>query len=200
MKPLGALALLLIMLMGWSAPTGALADIPWVTMHVGSFPATPEAAAQQSLTLGFSDAEANQLQYELSLYLQDPNSSTACQAATATDGTRYSAMGMAGYQVAHNIVKKHGVDRPVVQCTIGGQTVHWFNQPIIGCNNLGLVAVAVSKPLLPKPPLEAKVETFASPALTIVTPGLVVPGCDPLYLPGTTVVISGGNTAMWSSN
>lgn len=194
MRLVWALALLITTMLGLSIPTGAQAE-PWRTMHAQSYPATPAAAARQARAMGFNEAEVDLLERELTLHLQG-STSTFCRPATAADGTYYSKMGMRGGIIAHGLTKQHGVDRPVVRCIIGSKTVDWYNQPTVGCNNLGLVGVpkprvATPKVSVPQPTVE---RSYSAPQIVTV-PGLVVDGCcctPDVRLNGQVIVIPGG--------
>jgi len=148
-------------LVGLSAP--ALAD--WVTMHPyeygqtlyeqTSFKPQPDEAAMQLSLMGYPDAQARELEVQLTLYLDDdPLTLSTCSDAVSEDSTIFSELGVNRANELPSIVtnqtQRLGADLPVVSCLIRGiaTPVVWFysrsgyyqSTAVEGpCNNIGVV-------------------------------------------------------------
>ncbi|MEM9336951.1 MAG: hypothetical protein AAGA35_03790 [Patescibacteria group bacterium] len=121
----------------------------WTVQHAQAFKPTPEHIRLQLRKMDVPAAEQD-LIVEGIQAVQAGQSNQYCKEAISTPGTRYSELGMnpPGQQarIAYKQEQQLGRTVPVVQCTVGGRTYDWFNEPIEGCNNLGRRYVAVVTP------------------------------------------------------
>lgn len=211
-------------LVGWSAPAFAT---DWVTMHQYeygrdlreqvSFQPQPDEAALQLKLMGYSDSQADELEEQLTLYLDDnPDTKSVCHSATSKEGTMFSDLGVnrAGElpKVAYNQTQRLGADVSVIECRISGigTPVYWFydregyylSAAVEGpCNNIGVVAPPPPRVMhAPKPTPKAAqppANQQGSWGVMNVPPRVVhiddynVCGC--VNVPGFTTIIPGSN-------
>jgi hypothetical protein len=144
-----------------------------------------------------------------------------CRYQPIPDGTLYEfLMGLkAGKQHVYlNMVKRLGVTRMAYSCTVStDRVIDWYvGEDKVSCGNVAARPLLTPVPALPmlvveeipEPPVEPKMEWVWVETIThynsesgekhIHMPGIIVPGCVYVYVPGQTFTFGGGSSKGYS--